>query len=129
MPLYKVLISIFGSAACCLGMTVFRKVDLMLETSAKNSLKLKLHCIRQTLIKALSGTWTPWDRQLLSMMTWEGVASCRGTISPPCVPKHTQALLAMTYLLHTLQDAVSHIAWRPLAGAESWFHLCKVVKT
>lgn len=89
MPLCEVLISLFGSAFCYLGTMVCRRVDLILDTSAKSSLKLKWHCIYQTLIKALCGTRTPWDRQLLSMMTWEGVASCRGTISPPFVPKHT----------------------------------------
>lgn len=45
MLLYKVLISLFGSLLCYLGMTVFKKDDLAPETSAKSSIKLKLHCM------------------------------------------------------------------------------------
>lgn len=67
MWLYKVLISLLESALCYLGMMVFRKFDLILETNAKNNLKFKLHCMCQILIKAFvvhgplgTGSSCPW---------------------------------------------------------------------
>lgn len=51
------------------------------------------------------------------------------TISPPFMPMHIWALLAVTCLPHTLRNGVPHAEQRPLPDAESQFQLCKVVKT
>lgn len=51
MLLYKIPVSLFGSALCYLGMIVSKEDDVILETSAKNSLKLKLFDSSQS---------TPW---------------------------------------------------------------------